>query len=145
MRSSSRQFRRRLRSPAHLIRHGSLFTDGSRLYFDSRGEPSEMPITGGPIVPMRILGPGIQIFDISTYGSKAVGSKPDVNDINGRGTLWTASMLGENATKTQQPSGARGTVVSGLPLYRIFGFSERSTRSTLMDRIKENMGWPCRT
>jgi serine/threonine protein kinase/Tol biopolymer transport system component len=75
-------------------KRGPVFTDGSRLYFDNGGEPSEMSITGGPIVPMRILGQGIQILDISMDGSRAVGSKLDVNDNNGRGTLWTASMLG---------------------------------------------------
>jgi serine/threonine protein kinase len=75
-------------------KRGPIFTDGSRLYFDSGGEPSEMSITGGPIVPMRVLGQGIQILDISTDGSNAVGKKLDVNDNNGRGTLWTASMLG---------------------------------------------------
>jgi serine/threonine protein kinase/Tol biopolymer transport system component len=78
---------------------GPVFTDGSRLYFDSGGEPSEMSVTGGPIVPLRVLGEGLQILDISTDGSKVVASKPDVNDNNGRGTLWTGSMLGGSPRK----------------------------------------------
>ena len=73
---------------------GPLFTDGSRLYFDSRGEPSQMSVTGGPIVPMSILEPGMHILDISADASKVLGKKPDLNDNAARGTLWTASMLG---------------------------------------------------
>jgi serine/threonine protein kinase len=37
-------------------KQGPLFTDGSRLYFNSRGEPSEMAISGGSIVPMAPQG-----------------------------------------------------------------------------------------
>jgi serine/threonine protein kinase/Tol biopolymer transport system component len=83
-------------------KRGPVFTDGSRLYFDNGGEPSEMSVTGGPIVPMRVLGPGIQILDISTDGSKAIGSKLDVNDNNGRGTLWTAATLGGTPRKLSE-------------------------------------------
>jgi Tol biopolymer transport system component len=83
-------------------KRGPVFSDGSRLYFESGGEPSEMSTTGGPIVPTRVLGPGIQILDISTDGSKAIGSKLDVNDNNGRGTLWTTSMLGGTPRKLSE-------------------------------------------
>ena len=47
-----------------------LFTDGSRLYFDSRGTPSEMAVGGGAIVPMRILERGMVLLDISADGSR---------------------------------------------------------------------------
>ena len=56
-------------------KEGPLFTDGSRLYFDSRGTPSEMAVGGGPIVPMRILERGMVLLDISADASKALGFK----------------------------------------------------------------------
>jgi serine/threonine protein kinase len=80
-------------------KQGPVFTDGSRLYFDSAGEPSEMSISGGPIVPTHILSPGIQILDISKDSSKVLGLKLDLNDNNSRGTLWTAPTLGGTARK----------------------------------------------
>jgi Tol biopolymer transport system component len=80
-------------------KRGPVFTDGSRLYFDSSGEPSQMSIAGGPIVPTHILGPGMQILDISKDGSKVLGLKLDLNDNINRGTLWTAPMLGGTARK----------------------------------------------
>ncbi len=78
---------------------GPLFTDGSRLYFDSRGTPSEMAVSGGPIVPMRILERGMLLLDISADGSKALGLEPDGQDTLGRGTLWTTAMLGGTPRK----------------------------------------------
>jgi serine/threonine protein kinase len=80
-------------------KQGPVFTDGSRLYFGSAGEPSQMSIGGGPIVPMHILSPGMQILDISKDSSKVLGLKLDLNDNNNRGTLWTAPMLGGTARK----------------------------------------------
>jgi serine/threonine protein kinase/Tol biopolymer transport system component len=80
-------------------KQGPVFTDGSRLYFTSAGGPSEMSIAGGPIVPTQILGPGMQILDISKDTSKVLGLKLDLNDNNSRGTLWTAPMLGGTARK----------------------------------------------
>jgi Tol biopolymer transport system component len=73
---------------------GPIFTDGSRLYFNSKGQSSAMTVAGGPIVPTHIFEPGIGILDISSDGSKALGIKPATNDEDGRGILWTASMLG---------------------------------------------------
>jgi serine/threonine protein kinase len=75
-------------------KEGPLFTDGSRLYFDGRGTPSEMAVGGGPIVPMRILERGMMMLDISADASKALGLKLDGEDTMGRGTLWTTAMLG---------------------------------------------------
>ena len=75
-------------------KEGPLFTDGARIYLNSRGIPSEMAASGGPVVPMHILGPGIFMLDILPDGSQALGLKPELEDETGRGTLWTASMLG---------------------------------------------------
>jgi len=80
-------------------KRGPVFTDGSRLYFDSADEPSQMSIAGGPIVPTHILGPGMQILDISKDSSKVLGLKLDLNDNNARGTLWIAPMLSGAARK----------------------------------------------
>ena len=80
-------------------KEGPLFTDGSRLYFESRGTPSEMAVGGGPIVPMRILERGMVLLDISADGSKALGFKQDGEDTMGRGTLWTTAMLGGTPRK----------------------------------------------
>jgi eukaryotic-like serine/threonine-protein kinase len=71
-----------------------IFTDGSRLYFESRGVPSEMTISGGVIAPMRILDPQTHLMDISADASKALVWKKDLSDEVQRGTMWTVSMLG---------------------------------------------------
>jgi Tol biopolymer transport system component len=75
-------------------KEGPLFTDGARVYLTSRGVPSEMAASGGPVVPMHVLGPGIFLEDILPDGSQALGLKLKPDDELGRGTLWTASMLG---------------------------------------------------
>jgi Tol biopolymer transport system component len=75
-------------------KEGPLFTDGARIYLNSRGIPSEMAASGGAVVPLHILGPGIFLLDILPDGSRALGLKPQPDDNLGRGTLWTASMLG---------------------------------------------------
>ena len=78
---------------------GPVFTDGARIYLNSRGVPSEMAASGGPVVPLHILGPGIFLLDILPDGSQALGWKPKPDDELGRGTLWTASMLGGEPRK----------------------------------------------
>jgi serine/threonine protein kinase len=80
-------------------KEGPLFTDGARIYLNSRGVPSEMAASGGPVVPLHILGPGIFMLDILPDGSQALGLKPEADDELGRGTLWTASMLGGEPRK----------------------------------------------
>jgi DNA-binding winged helix-turn-helix (wHTH) protein/Tol biopolymer transport system component len=75
-------------------KEGPLFTDGARIYLNSRGIPSEMAASGGPVAPLHILGPGISVQDILLDGSQALGLKPELGDQLDRGTLWTASMLG---------------------------------------------------
>jgi Tol biopolymer transport system component len=78
---------------------GPLFTDGARIYLNSRGVPSEMAASGGPVVPLHVLGPGIFLVDILPDGSQALGWKPKLGDEIGGGTLWTASMLGGEPRK----------------------------------------------
>jgi serine/threonine protein kinase len=80
-------------------KEGPLFTDGARIYLNSRGVPSEMAASGGPVVPLHILGPGIFLQDILPDGSQALGWKPKPDDELGGGTLWTASMLGGEPRK----------------------------------------------
>jgi eukaryotic-like serine/threonine-protein kinase len=77
---------------------GPLFSDGSRLYFQGRGQPSEMALTGGMVAPMRAL-EGMYLMDISRDGSKVLAWKTDPNDNVGRGTMWVASILGERPRK----------------------------------------------
>jgi Tol biopolymer transport system component len=80
-------------------KEGPLFTDGARIYLNSRGVPSEMAASGGPLVPVHTLGPSIFLLDILPDGSQALGLKPEADDELGRGTLWTASMLGGEPRK----------------------------------------------
>jgi serine/threonine protein kinase len=105
-------------------KEGPLFTDGARIYLNSRRIPSEMAANGGPVVPLHILGPDIFLLDILPDGSQALGWKPKPDDENGRGTLWTASMLGgEPRILTDHlAQHARWS-----PDGRAFVFSDRST------------------
>jgi eukaryotic-like serine/threonine-protein kinase len=73
---------------------GPLLTDGSRLYFKSREAPFQVAVSGGIVVPMQSLQPGMVLWDVSADGSKILAWKPDPNDEVGRGTLWAGSMLG---------------------------------------------------
>ena len=116
---------------------GPLFTDGSRLYFDSRGTPSEMAVSGGPIVPMHILERGMWLQDISADASKALGLKQDGEDTLGRGTLWTTAMLGGTPRKLSDhlvngarwsPDGHSVVFFDLRTLYRIGADGENLTR-----------------
>jgi eukaryotic-like serine/threonine-protein kinase len=75
-------------------KNGPLVTDGSRLYFESRGEPSEMAVSGGIIAPMRALEPGMVLLDLSRDSSRVLAWKPDPNNEIGGGSLWVVSALG---------------------------------------------------
>jgi dipeptidyl aminopeptidase/acylaminoacyl peptidase len=75
-------------------KEGPLFTDGLRFYFESRGVPSEMAVSGGMIAPMPQVEPGMRIMDISTDGAEVLEWKPEVGDDIRRGSLWMASSLG---------------------------------------------------
>ncbi len=114
-----------------------LFTDGSRLYFDSRGTSSEMAVSGGPIVPMRILERGMWLLDISADASKALGLKQVGEDTLGRGTLWTTAMLGGTPRKLSDhlvnggrwsPDGHSVVFFDLRTLYRIGADGENLTR-----------------
>jgi serine/threonine protein kinase/Tol biopolymer transport system component len=118
-------------------KEGPLFTDGSRLYFDSRGTPSEMAVGGGPIVPISILERGMSLLDISADASKALGSKLDGEDTMGRGTLWTTAMLGGTPRKLSDhlangarwsPDGRSVVFFDLRTLYRIGADGENLTR-----------------
>jgi Tol biopolymer transport system component len=78
---------------------GPLFTDGARIYLNSRGVPSEMAASGGAVVPLHVLGSGIFLLDILPDGSQALGWKPKPDDELGGGTLYAASMLGGEPRK----------------------------------------------
>jgi serine/threonine protein kinase len=118
-------------------KEGPLFTDGSRLYFDSRGTPSEMAVSGGPIVPMRILEPGMLLLDISPDASTALGLKQDAEDTLGRGTLWTTALLGGSPRKLSDhlvngarwsPDGRSVVFFDMRTLYRIGADGENLTK-----------------
>jgi serine/threonine protein kinase/Tol biopolymer transport system component len=118
-------------------KEGPLFTDGSRLYFDSRGIPSEMVVGGGPIVPMRILERGMLLLDISADASRALGLKVDGEDTLSRGTLWTTAMLGGTPRKVSDhlangarwsPDGRSVVFFDRRTLYRIGADGENLTK-----------------
>ena len=75
-----------------------LFTDGSRLYFQGRGQPAEMAIGGGMTIPIAGL-QGMSLMDISRDGSKVLTWKSDPNDNVGRGSIWVAPTLGGTPRK----------------------------------------------
>jgi eukaryotic-like serine/threonine-protein kinase len=109
-------------------KEGPLFTDGSRLYFQSRGVPSEMAARGGIIAPMRILTPGMQLLDISADASKVLALSRDFDDNVNRGTLWVADMLGGTPRKLSDhlalagrwsPDGLYIVFTDNRALYRI--------------------------
>ncbi len=76
-----------------------IFTDGSRLYFERRGEPSQMAVSGGVIVSARMSEPGMHLLDISADGSKMLAWKFDLNDKAAGGSLWVGPMVGGAARK----------------------------------------------
>jgi Tol biopolymer transport system component len=76
-----------------------LFTDGTRLYFASRGVPSQMAVSGGSIAPMQISDQDMQVLDISADASKVLTLKPALNDEMRRGILWEAPIFGGNPRK----------------------------------------------
>jgi hypothetical protein len=109
-------------------KEGPLFTDGARLYFEIRGVPSQMAASGGMIVPMKILEPGLRLLDISADGSKALALQQDLDDNLGRGTLWVANILGGGSRKLTghlavmarwSPDGRSIVFSDGKTLYRL--------------------------
>ncbi len=68
-----------------------LFTDGLRLYFESRRVPSEMAVSGGMIAPMPQVEAGVRLMAISADGAKVLEWKPEVGDDIRRGSRRMAS------------------------------------------------------
>jgi dipeptidyl aminopeptidase/acylaminoacyl peptidase len=71
-----------------------LLANGSRLYFQGRGMPAEMALTGGMIAPLHGFEPGMVIRAVSPDGSKVIAVKPDGDSLANHGALWLASSLG---------------------------------------------------
>src|ERR1700691_604332 len=76
------------------LKDGPLVTDGTRLYFQSQGQPVEMSVKGGPVAPLRASASGMQMLDISPDASEMLTLKPDLNDEIGQGSIWTVPVLG---------------------------------------------------
>ena len=72
-----------------------LRSDGTRLYFQSRGLPVAMAQSGGPILPIRSMAQDMQVEDVSADGTKFLLLKPDEEAMQAvSGTMWVASTLG---------------------------------------------------
>ncbi|MGH9546092.1 MAG: protein kinase domain-containing protein [Terriglobales bacterium] len=76
------------------LKDGPLITDGTRLYFQSQGQPVEMSVKGGPTAPLRASVVGMSMLDISPDASEMLALKPDLNDETGRGSIWSVPVLG---------------------------------------------------
>jgi eukaryotic-like serine/threonine-protein kinase len=76
------------------LKDGPLVTDGTRLYFQSRGIPVEMSVKGGPIAPLRASASGMQMLDISPDASEMLALKPEMNNEGAQGSIWTVPVLG---------------------------------------------------
>jgi Tol biopolymer transport system component len=75
-------------------KQGPIFTDGTRLYFQTQDGPVEMSVNGGPTASLRASVSGIGMMDISPDGSEMLALKRDLNDETGRGSLWSVPVLG---------------------------------------------------
>jgi len=76
------------------LKDGPIVTDGTRLYFESQGQPVEMSVKGGTTAPLRASISGMQMLDISPDASKMLALKRDLNDETSRGSLWSVPVLG---------------------------------------------------
>jgi serine/threonine protein kinase len=76
------------------LKDGPIVTDGTRLYFESQGQPVEMSVKGGPTAPLRASISGMQMLDISPDASEMLALKRDLNDETLRGSLWSVPVLG---------------------------------------------------
>jgi len=75
-------------------KEGPIVTDGTRLYFQSEGQPVEMSMHGGPIAALRASVSGMRLLDVSPDGSEMLALKPDPIDQTRRGSLWSVPVLG---------------------------------------------------
>ena len=76
------------------LKDGPLVTDGTRLYFQSKDQPVEMSVKGGPTAPLRASVSGMRMLDISPDASEMLALKADLNDETGRGSIWSVPVLG---------------------------------------------------
>jgi Tol biopolymer transport system component len=75
-------------------KEGPIVTDGTRVYFQSEGQPFEMSVRGGLIAPLRASVSGMRMLDISPDGSEMLALKRDPIDQTGRGSIWSVPVLG---------------------------------------------------
>jgi serine/threonine protein kinase/Tol biopolymer transport system component len=73
---------------------GPIVTDGTRVYFQSEGNPVEMSVRGGPIAPLRASVSGLRMLDVSPDGSEILALKPDQDYDTYTGSLWSVPVLG---------------------------------------------------
>jgi serine/threonine protein kinase len=106
------------------IKSSSIFTDGSRIYFDSERNPVEMSVKGGATAPLRAAIGGMSILDISPDGSEFLLLQNDLNDETQRGTIWTMPVLG-GAAKRLGNITARGASYS--PDGKLIAFNEKES------------------
>jgi serine/threonine protein kinase len=102
----------------------SIFTDGSRIYFDSGHNPVEMSVKGGATAPRRAAIDTTSILDISPDGSEFLFLQSDLNDETQRGTIWTMPVLG-GAAKRLGNITARGASYS--PDGKLIAFNEKES------------------
>lgn len=75
-------------------KEGPLVTDGSRLYFQSRGQTLEMSVKGGPTAPLPSSVSGMRMLDVSPDSSEMLLLKPDPSSEVGGGSVWSVPVLG---------------------------------------------------
>ena len=114
-------------------KEGPLFTDGARIYLNSRGIPSEMAASGGPVVPMHILGPGIfYVWIFLPDGSQALGLKPEAGRRNWPRNVMDSVDVGRRTAKVDRSSGLAGALVTRRARSRI---------SPIEHAVQNRCGW----
>jgi eukaryotic-like serine/threonine-protein kinase len=103
---------------------GSIFTDGSRVYYVSDGNPVEMSVKGGATAPLRAAIGSMSILDISPDGSEFLLVQSDLNDETQRGTIWTMPVLGGAAKRLGNVTG-RGASYSADG--KLIAFNEKES------------------
>jgi serine/threonine protein kinase len=108
------------------LKDGPIVTDGTRLYFESQGQPVEMSVKGGPTAPLRASMSGMQMLDISPDASEMLALKRDLNDETFRGSLWSVPVLGgsprmlDNQTVRSAQWSPDGRLIASADLNSVF-------------------------
>jgi eukaryotic-like serine/threonine-protein kinase len=76
------------------LKDGPIVTDGTRLYFQSEGNPVEMSVEGGPSAPLRTSISGMSMLDVSPDATEMLALKQDLNVEIARGSIWSVPVLG---------------------------------------------------